>query len=152
MRDWREQIRRFVRYHRGQRAEIGAKGIHALLPGPRVRGSLSTRPISGGKLRGHMIGVAAELQDVPLGDAQVFEHFPGRMRGALRPPSSKRNRQILDHRFKVRVGSFALEKVEEMLSKRLLILQGYHSSNLTEAKIDVRWHYSTEFSPTWSPR
>src|ERR1039457_5863550 len=116
MRDWREQIRRFVRYHRGQRAEIGAKGIHALLPGPRVRGSLSTRPISGGKFRGHMIGVAAELQDVPLGDAQVFEHLPGRMRSALGPLLSKRNRQILGCRFKIRMGSFTGEKVEEVVS------------------------------------
>jgi hypothetical protein len=56
--------------------------------------------------------VAGKFQDVPLGDAQVFEDFPWRMLSALRPLSTHVDREVLDCRIKVRVGVTPLEEAE----------------------------------------
>ena len=41
-----------------------------------------------------MIRVAAEVEDVPLGDAQVFQELPGGVRGATRLATLGRAREL----------------------------------------------------------
>ena len=82
--DGREEVGGFVGYQGAHGGVIGTEGAHGLVPAVFVgeRGGLG--PVAGWPLGRNVFGVAAEFEDVPLGDAHVLQNFPGRMRGALR--------------------------------------------------------------------
>jgi hypothetical protein len=50
-----------------------------------------------------VIGAAAELQNVGLSDAHVFQQFPGRMRRARRPFPAKTGRETFNGRVESKV-------------------------------------------------
>src|SRR5215813_7785398 len=69
-----------------------------------------------------MPGIHAELQDVPLPDAHVFQQLPGRVRGAFRLASAKLAWKILKSAGHVRVRFTLGEEINNVLPKRGLIV------------------------------
>ena len=65
-----------------------------------------------------MAGVAGELEDVPLGDAQVLENLPRGMLGAPRLFAAQIGGEVFDGLIEVRVSVAAVEKIEHVLAQR----------------------------------
>jgi hypothetical protein len=63
--------------------QIVTERLHAVVPGGLIRRGRAGRPVAFGPFRRKMLGVAAEFQHVPLGDAQMFEHFPDAVRRVM---------------------------------------------------------------------
>src|ERR1039458_5487932 len=74
-----EEIRRLIADQVAERLKIPAKGFSALVPGLGIRRRLGSGPIADWKFGRPMVRISRELKDVPLGDAQVFQHLPCRM-------------------------------------------------------------------------
>ena len=58
-----------------------------------------------------MLGIARELENIPLGDAQVLENFPRRVLGAFRPFAAEFDREVLKDRIEIRVSIAAFEEI-----------------------------------------
>ena len=83
---------------------------HAAVPGV-VRGrGVFLRPVACGKRRGDVFGVAAELQDVPLGDALVLQQPPRGVRRARGPGAAQCRGQARDCLVKGQVGIAPAQK------------------------------------------
>ena len=65
------------------RIQIFAKAFDARRPGAALGWRFGLRPVAVRPLRGLVLGIAAEFQDVRLRDAQVLEQHPRRVRACL---------------------------------------------------------------------
>src|ERR1700730_19225095 len=63
-----------------------------------------------------MLGIAAELQDVPLRDASVFEQLPSGMRQSLRVGPSLRFWETFDRIHKVHVCAATFQQIRNFCS------------------------------------
>lgn len=105
-----EQVGGFVGYQLAHRLEIRPERPETLFPSFFVRRRSRARPITLGKIRGLVLWVARELEDVPLGDSQVLEDFPRRVLRAFEPRASQFGREILENCIEIRVSVPALEE------------------------------------------
>src|SRR5215472_10333609 len=72
-----------------------------------------------------MFFVAAEFEDIPLRDAQVFEKHPGRVREIGGLGAVEFWREVLDGVLKCRVGVAAVQKFEQMFAQGLVRIFGH---------------------------
>jgi hypothetical protein len=56
------------------------------------------------------------LQNIPLRDPEMFQHFPRRMRTSLRALSSGRSGKILDDLVEFQVRAIAVQQVQHMFA------------------------------------
>ena len=77
VRDRSEYIRCGIFDFGGELFAVGAEGSDALLPGFCVGRFRGFWPIARRKVGGDMLGVESVFDDVPLGDAEMLEEFPG---------------------------------------------------------------------------
>ena len=59
-------------------------------------------------------GIAGEFEDVPLGDAHVFEDFPGGVRGAFGADALEFRGPVFDGVVEGDVGPAAMEEFDEV--------------------------------------
>lgn len=102
--------------------EVASKLLDALVPGGSVGRRGGFRPVSGGPGRRDVFGIAAELEDVPLSETEVFEEHPGGVGkvGGLR--TAKRGWKIFDDDVEGGVGVAAVQKIEEVPAQRLIVV------------------------------
>jgi len=70
--------------------------------------------------------IAAEFQNVPLREPDMFQQFPQRMVSALGPFAAQSDRHGLDCGIEIRMRSSTFEQVQHVFTKRL----GVHKSTL----------------------
>ena len=129
---------RSARHQPAHRFEIGAKGLYG--PGPRraVGRSLCLWPIAGRPFGRAVRRIAAEFEDVPLSDAHVIDDFPGRVCRAPGSLASQGSGQTFGRRVEARVGSAAVEQIEEMLAESFVVIVGHGSLATTIVQRRVR--------------
>jgi len=98
------------------RLQITLKCKDALGP-CSVAGRRSFRPVLRGPVGGLVLGIAAELKDVPLRDAQVFEQHPGGVGKVRDFFTAEFHGKVLDHIFELRMSAFAFEQVDQMIAE-----------------------------------
>ena len=76
--------------------QIIAELLYSFFPESFVAMIIGLWPIPFGPFRRNVFRVAAKLQNVPLRDAHVFEHLPGRVRQAFDLLSTQFSRKIFD--------------------------------------------------------
>jgi hypothetical protein len=64
-----------------------------------------------------VLGVAAEFEDVRLGDAQVLEKLPGRVGRAAGLEAAQRLGEIAEGVFKIDMGARGVEEFEEVVAE-----------------------------------
>src|SRR5690242_1835363 len=106
--------------------QVGAKLLHALLPGGRAGRSFTFRPILIGEFRRNMFRTAAEFHNVPLRDAHVLQQTPRRVRLPLRLLAPQALGKVFYHLVKFDVRVPALQQVEKVLAQRLLVIVFCH--------------------------
>src|SRR5947207_3435110 len=74
-----------------------------------------------------MAGVAAELEDVPLRDAQVLQETPGRVRRPLYLGAAQLHGQIRDGILEAQVGPLTTQQIKQVLTQGLVV---FHRSLL----------------------
>ena len=62
------------------------------------------------------IGIAAEIEDVPLRDAQVLQKLPGSVRRAFRFDAAQRGGKCADSLFVIEMRSLHAQQVEQMFA------------------------------------
>src|SRR5258708_4124272 len=68
--------------------------------------------------------IAAEIENVPLRDAQMLDEHPCRMRQSLRDLSSQFSRKITDDLVESRMRVTTVEQFEKMFAERLVGVHG----------------------------
>ena len=78
--------------------------------------------------RGQLFVVAAftEIEDVALRDTDVFEHFPGRVRRALRLAAACLFGPSGKHRQRIQMSAATDEQLDQMLPKRGVGVRCWH--------------------------
>jgi len=122
-----EEIGGFVFYDFDHGFKVGAERGCAFAPGSVVGRGLGFWPVAGGEFGRNVPGVARELQDVPLGEAHVLQHFPRGVRGAFRLFPLQVCRPIFYRAFEIDVGVAASEKFDEMLRQGFLFSLIFHA-------------------------
>ena len=72
-----------------------------------------------------MLRTSAELEDVPLGDAEMFEKFPRRMRRAFGTFATQGDREVLDGVVEGQVSLSAAQQFDEMFAKGAVWVFGH---------------------------
>ncbi len=109
-----EEVARRILNQVAHRLEVPAKSLDAGLPRAVVRWRIVRRPIALGPRRRDVLGVAAELEDVPLGDPQVLDQPPRGVRLPLRPDAPQCGRQALHRGVEVEVGIAAAQQIDQV--------------------------------------
>ncbi len=125
VRDLRVEIDGRIAGQLRQGVEVGAELRHALVPRLIVRRRGSLRPVAGGEVGRHVLGVARELEDVPLSEAEVLQDFPRRVGEALRPGAAQSGGEVLHRRVEVDVGMVALEKLGHEVFTECFVIAGH---------------------------
>jgi len=110
VRNFGEQINGLIRHQLAHGLEIRAKGLETPVPRRFVGRCRRAGPIALRKIRRFVLWVTRELEDVPLGDAQVLEDFPSRVLCAFGPLAAKFDGKVLEDGVELRVGVPALEE------------------------------------------
>lgn len=63
-----------------------------------------------------MLGIAAEFEHVPLGDAEVFEQFPGGVRRAFGANSMQSGREVGDGLIEIGMRAAPFEELHELVA------------------------------------
>src|SRR5437870_2386896 len=87
-----------------------------------IRRLLCFRPITFRPLRGDVLRVAAELEDVPKRDAQVLQYLPWRMRAAPRQLPLQRKRHVFHRRIEIEVRAAFGQQINQMFAKSLVVV------------------------------
>jgi len=105
--------------------QVGAELVHAFRPGSGIGGRGGFRPVSLGPFWRDMFRIAAEFEDVPLGDAKVLEDHPGRMREVIWLLAAQVGWKIFDRVIKSGVSVSAGEESDEIFAERLVRVWGH---------------------------
>lgn len=96
---------------------VGTKRCNGLVPGFGVSRLGRCRPIAIGKGGGYVFGIQGVFDDVPLGDAEMFEKLPGGVRKIVGARAAKARGKILKGSVEAGVGVFFGEMGEEFLAE-----------------------------------
>jgi hypothetical protein len=100
--------------------QIGLELGDAFRPRVLIGRGFVFRPVVVGPLQGCVVLGAAEFEDIPLCDAEVFEEHPGRVRVVGGLFATKIRREIFDDVFEFGVGVASDKEFEEMLAQGAL--------------------------------
>src|SRR5688572_11473247 len=115
-----EQIGRWVGDQGAHGRQVRAERVYRPVPGGVVGRGVPTRPVAVRPGRRDVPRVAAELQDVPLGDAQMFQEPPGAV-GHRRDRAPAEDGWNVGHGpVEGEVGAAAPEEVEEVFAEGLV--------------------------------
>src|SRR5262249_13045770 len=115
------QIRRRVGDQILHCLQIRAKCGDRLAPGFGVGRCVVLRPVAVGELRRNVTRIAAELENIPLADAHVFQKTPRRVRDLGWLLAAKLRRQVGNGLFEVQVSASAAEKIKDVLAQGLIL-------------------------------
>ena len=116
MRNLCEEIVGRIRDEILHRFQIISKLVDRCIPEIGRSQFIRVRPITFWPFRRDVICVAREFEDVPLRDAQVFKHLPGRIGKPLDLLTAFLNREIFDEILKTQVRMAAAEQLEELVA------------------------------------
>ena len=128
-----KQIRRGVGYQILQGSQISAEGFQALFPSHRIRRRVPVRPVTIRERWRDVFWIPAEFEDVPLGDAHVFEEVPGGMRYAVRLRSTEPSGQVGDGGVEIEMRSTTSQQVEQVFPESLIVVHAW----LTRVQCDL---------------
>src|SRR5208282_2598383 len=117
-----QQVGLGIFYQILHRLEVLPEFFHTCIPNGGGRRSFCLRPIPFGPFRRDVFRVAAEFQNVPLRDAQVFQQHPERVGQAGRLLSKQFVRNVGDYFFELGVGATSIEQVNHMLAQHLVFI------------------------------
>ena len=103
------------------RLEILLEARDTFIPGDRIRWRGSFRPIFLWPFRGDVFRIAAELENVPLRDAEMFKQHPGGMGEAIWLRGPQLFRDIRDRIFKFRVRFSAFKQADELVAQSFVV-------------------------------
>src|SRR5579872_4790234 len=95
------------------------------------------RPVAFGPLRRFVLRVAAEFEDVPLRDADVFDQHPGRVREVFGLRAAKFLGQSFYGVFKPGVRVAAFEKFNDVLAKSVAGILRHESSASLDSNLSA---------------
>ena len=121
MRDFGVEVGGFIGYEIAEGLQICAKCVGALFPGFLARRFGFVRPIAARKIGRFVFGVARELENIPLRDAEMFKHLPRRMLGAFRKFSAELGGHASYGCVEMRVSFAFFEQFDQMLPKRFVV-------------------------------
>jgi len=98
----------------GELFQVGVKRSDAFLPGFFVGRFGRFGPIARREIGRNVLGIEGVLDDVPLGDAEMLEEFPGRVRSALGAPAAKIGGEVFHRGVEGGVSIFAGEEREKI--------------------------------------
>src|SRR5579863_6835966 len=145
--DFREEVGPRIFDQIAHSFQIPLELFDAFAPRLTTMRRLGLRPISLRPRRRLVLRVAAELENIPQSDAQVFEEHPGRVRKILRLGAAQLCRKVFDRVVEFDVSVATGEKVEKMLPQRLVV--GHWSPPLA---LDCRRRQRMRSLPLKSPR
>src|SRR5580692_8922862 len=117
MRYFSEEIGLRVLHQADHILQIPLECRDAFLPGFLVGGDRRFGPVSRWKRRGDVLGISAELEDVPLREPRMFEQLPARVRKRVREGSIFPRREIVESIHEMDVRASALEQVHDLLAQ-----------------------------------
>lgn len=120
--DFREQIGFGIADQLFQSGQIDLKRFDAFVPGRGARRGRGFGPVVVRPFGGDVFRVAAEVEDVALRDAQMFEEHPGGMRQALWDFALELRGEIGDDFVKGGVGVAAVEVSGEVFAEGLVLI------------------------------
>jgi hypothetical protein len=103
----------------GELFAVGAEGRDTFIPGFCVGRLRRFGPIAGGEIGRDMLGIECVFDDVPLGDAEMFEEFPGRVQSAFGAFAAEIRGKVLHGGVKGGVSVFAGEESEKISAEGL---------------------------------
>src|SRR5947209_2362129 len=115
-----EQIRFRIAYELLHGFEILVERLNTLVPRRCGRWRRLLWPIILRPAELFVFRIAAEIENVPLRDAQMFEEHPCRMRQSLRDRATQFSRKITDDLVESRMRVAAIEQFEKMFAERLV--------------------------------
>jgi hypothetical protein len=124
MRNFREQIGLGIQDELLHCLEVALNDLGALVPSCRAGRRCAFRPVACGPIRRDMFRIPRELEDVPLGEADMLEQFPSGVRGAGRFCASKVQGQAGNCLLEIEVRVFARKQIREMLTERFVVRLG----------------------------
>lgn len=101
---------------------IFLKGFDTVMPGVRIQRGFVLWPIAFGPLGRLVMWITRKLENIRLGDAQVFEQFPsavGRARGFI---AGTGGWKIFDGLSEGDMGLVAVQGVDQLLAKRFVVV------------------------------
>src|SRR5271168_768278 len=121
VRDAREQVRFRVGDEFAHGFAVAEEGADAFLPGCAVGRRGTLWPVAGGEVRRDVFGVAAELEDVVLSEAGVFEQLPGGIRDSHGTHAAKFCGEILQGIRPVGMGLAPADELPQLLAQGFLV-------------------------------
>lgn len=117
VRDASEEIRFRVLNQFDHGAQIGVEIANAAVPGGGVGRSGGGRPVAGRERRRDVAQIAAEFEDVPLGDAEMFEQLPERVSGARDFLPAEGGRDVLQDASGAGVGLLVAQQAHQVAAE-----------------------------------
>ena len=108
-------------------AQIVFKGFDGFVPLFFARRDRGLRPVAFGKFGRDVRVIAAKFQNVPLGDADVFEELPPRVREALRVGAALGCGEAFDGVHEMDVGAAALQQGDELFAQSYFLFAHWFS-------------------------
>ena len=105
-----------------QGCEVGAKSSEAFFPSVVGRRGVARRPVAGGEVQLFVFGVAAEVEDVPLRDAEVLQQLPGGVGRARGLGGAQLGGPVGDDLVEADVGVAPVEQLDDVLPQGLVVL------------------------------
>src|SRR5215472_967007 len=115
------QIRLWILHQADHLLEISPKALDGLGPRCSIRGPSCFRPVAFGKSGGNVLGVAAELQDVPLRDPRMLQELPAGMRQSRDKGSAFGLGETLDGVPEMDVRATALQQIDEVFTQFAIV-------------------------------
>src|SRR5262249_2697010 len=118
----RIQIRLRILHELDHLFQIALKIPYALFPRSVIWRKRCLRPVPPGKIRGDMLRIPAELQNVPLRDSRVLQQLPTGVRQSLGEHTLLALRKPCERIFKMHVRSAAFQQINEVFSQRFVMI------------------------------
>ena len=120
-----EQVSLGILHERLHGLQVAAELLDAFGPGCGGGRGRSFRPVAFGPFRGDVFFVAAEFEDIPLGQTEVFEEHPGRVREVCGLGAAEFGRKISYDGVEVGVSVASSEEFDEILAQVLVLGVGH---------------------------
>jgi hypothetical protein len=116
-----EKVVRLIQNQIAHLLQVVSKLRRAIIPGFFIRGSRFPGPVTVREFRRNMIGVPAELHNIPLGYTQVFQDLPCGMAVTVHKRSEHSRRYVLYGLFKRRMSVGLSKHFYEMTPQFIII-------------------------------
>src|SRR5712672_3682734 len=121
MRNFRQEIDTRILHQTSHLIQVVLELLNALVPITFACRTRRFRPIPLRKSRRDMLGVAAELDNVPLRDPRMLQQLPTSVRQARRKRSALVRWKFFQRIQKLHVSGAALQQIDQVLTQRRIV-------------------------------